>query len=166
NTIAIFNGTTVGEMYLNPSSDDLAPIIKKIIETKPNVIINTIIGPANLIFFTQLRQAGITSEKIPTMSLTIDEPELQKYGAEYMSGDYSCWSHFQSIERIENTNFVHKIKKKYGQEYVISDAMEASYIGVNLWIQAIKKARSTIAAQIIPALKNQSYNAPEGIISV
>src|SRR5690606_28530437 len=60
----------------------------------------------------------------------------------------------------------HKIKKKYGQEYVISDAMEASYIGVNLWIQAIKKARSTIAAQIIPALKNQSYNAPEGIISV
>jgi urea transport system substrate-binding protein len=165
-TIAIYGGQTVGEEYLKTNSHDVAPIIKKIVAIKPEVIINTIIGKANLTFFTQLREAGITSEKIPTMSLCIDEPELQKLGADYMTGDYSTWSHFQSIDRIENKEFVTKIKKRYGEQYVISDAMEAAYIGVNLWAQAVKKANSTSPVNVIPALKNQAFNAPEGIVHI
>lgn len=165
-TISTFGGETVAEMYITPSSTDVSPIIKKIIETKPNVIINTMFGEVNLEFFKQLRAAGITSEKIPTMSLTIDEPELQKYGAEYMAGDYSTWSHFQSIQRIENKKFVAKIKKRYGQDYVVSDAMEAAYFGVYLWAQAVNKAQTTLATKVIPALHNQAFNAPEGIIHI
>lgn len=165
-TISAFGGETVTEMYITPSSTDVAPIIKKIIETKPDVIINTMFGEVNLEFFKQLRATGITSEKIPTMSLTIDEPELQKYGAEYMAGDYSTWSHFQSIQRIENKKFVAKIKTRYGQDYVVSDAMEAAYFGVYLWAQAVNKAQTTIITKVIPALHNQAFNAPEGIVHI
>lgn len=165
-TINSFDAKVVGELYVKPSATDMTDAIKKIVAAKPSVIINTMIGNTNFIFFKELRKAGITSEKIPTMSLTIDEPELQKYGSEYMMGDYSSWSHFQSIQRIENSQFVEKIKHHYGKEYVISDAMEAAYYGVYLWKQAIDKAESYETEKVIPALHNQSYNAPEGIVSI
>jgi len=165
-TIATFDGVVSGEEYIKTNNNDFDPIIQKIITTQPEVILNTINGPENLPFFKALRAAGISAEKIPTMSLCIDEPELQKYGAEYMVGDYSCWSHFQSIERIENKIFVARIKKRFGQEYVVSDAMEAAYFGVYLWKQAVVKAQSLELEKVIPALRNQAFNAPEGIIYI
>jgi urea transport system substrate-binding protein len=165
-TIVTFGGEKVAEEYIQQSDKDLSHIIQKIKATNPDVIINTIFGDANLEFFKQLRAAGITSEKIPTMSLTIDEHELQKYGAEYMVGDYGTWSHFQSIERAKNKEFVTKVKKSYGNDYVISDAMEAAYFGVYLWAQAVKKAQTTNASKVIPALKNQAFDAPEGIVYI
>jgi urea transport system substrate-binding protein len=165
-TINALNGEVLAMMYLKPSSTDIMPIVDAIQQTQPDVIINTIFGSANFELFKEMRRRGITSEKIPTMSLSIDEPELQKYGADYMMGDYSCWSHFQSIQRSENKLFVEKIQNKYGKEYVISDAMEAAYYGIYLWKQAINKAQSYDAVKVIPALHNQAYDAPEGIISV
>jgi urea transport system substrate-binding protein len=166
-TVAISDGTIVGEIYINKKNSNTIPeVIQSIITAKPDVIINTLIGPINFTFYKELREAGVTSEKIPTMSLCIDEPELQKYGASYMTGDYSSWSHFQSIDRIENKLFVEKIKQRYGKDYVVSDAMEAAYFGVYLWAQAVKKAQSYQPKEVIPALKNQAFDAPEGIIYI
>jgi len=147
-TIALFNGTVVAEEYISPKNKNLDLLIQKILETKPQVIINTIIGLDNLTFFMKMRKAGITSEKIPTMSLCIDESELQKHGVEYMVGDYSAWSHFQSIERPENKIFVEKIQKRYGHDFTISDAMEAAYFGVHLWKQAVQKAQTINTANV------------------
>ena len=100
----------------------------------------------------------ITSEKIPTMSLCIDESELQKFGIDYIVGDYCAWSHFQSIDRIENKQFVGRIQKKYGSDYTISDAMEAAYFGVYLWKQAVTKAHTINTANVQTTLKNQGLN--------
>jgi len=165
-TIALFDGTVVAEEYIDDSNVNIEGIVQKIVNLQPKVIINTIIGDNNLEFFKQLRAAGITSEKIPIMSLCIDESDLKKYGIDYMVGDYSAWSHFQSIDRIENKLFVEKIHKKYGHDYTVSDAMEAAYFSVYLWKQAVVKANTINTANVQISLKNQAFDAPEGIIYV
>jgi urea transport system substrate-binding protein len=165
-TIALFNGTVVAEEYLSEEHNDIDSLVQKIIKTQPQVIINTIIGSDNIVLFTKMRQAGITSEKIPTMSLCIDESDLERFNIDYLIGDYSCWSHFQSIERIENKQFVEKLYKKYGKNFDISDAVEAAYFGVYLWKQAVIKAQTINTANVQVALKNQAFDAPEGIIHV
>lgn len=165
-TIELFEGTVVGEEYLTRETDCIDKIVEKIKRSEPNVIVNTIIGPSNKSFFQTLRHKGITSEKIPTMSLCIDETELQALGEEYMIGDYSCWSHFQSTQRPENRDFVQRIKKRFGQDYVVSDAMEAAYYGVYLWKQAVTNAQTINTADVQTKLKNQAFDAPEGIVYV
>ena len=159
-------GTIVGEYYLALGDKNVDHVIPKIITTKPDVILNNIEGDPNITFFTELRKNGITPEKIPTMSFSVSEPELKVFETDSMTGDYATWSYFESIDTPENKSFIKKIKKTYGKDHKIGDAMEAAYNSVHLWKQAVEKAQSTKTNLVIPALHNQAFNAPQGIIHI
>ena len=164
--ITAYNGTIVGEEYLALGDTNVTPIIEKIINSKPDVILNNIEGEPNITFFNELRKHGITPEKIPTMSFSISEPELKVFQTDSMTGDYATWSYFESIDNIENKNFIKKIETAYGPDQESSDAMEAAYYSIYLWKQAVEKAQSIETNVVIPALHNQAFNAPQGLIHI
>jgi urea transport system substrate-binding protein len=43
--------------------------------------------------------------------------------------------------------------------------MEATYIGVHMWAQAVAKAKSTDTDKVIAAMAGQTFKAPSGIVS-
>lgn len=159
-------GAIVGEEYLQLGNQDVTEIIQKIKATKPNVIINTINGDANVAFFKQLYEAGIHSKEVPVFSFSLSESDFPAIGIEYLEGNYAAWNYFQSIESEENTKFINAFKSRYGADQRISDAMEAAYAGVYLWAQAVEASGTTDPQAVISSLKEQSLKAPEGIISV
>lgn len=172
----------VGEDYILLGSSAVKDIIQKIIKTKPDVIINTINGDSNIPFFIEMQKAGLTSDlpvrgrtqtgKIPVMSFSISEEEIGSAGQngkiplDIVVGNYAAWNYFQSIESEENKKFVEKFKEKYGAEQVISDPVEAGYFGVYLWAQAVKDAGSSDVHEVLKTIKNQSMQAPEGMVYI
>jgi urea transport system substrate-binding protein len=46
-----------------------------------------------------------------------------------------------------------------------NDPMEATYIGINMWKQAVEKAKSTEVDKVIAAMSGQTFKAPSGIVS-
>ena len=46
-----------------------------------------------------------------------------------------------------------------------NDPMEATYIGINMWAQAVTKAKSTDTDKFIAAMAGQTFKAPSGITS-
>jgi urea transport system substrate-binding protein len=164
--IQALGGTVVGEEYIVLGSQEVDHIIKKIVETKPEVILNILVSESNVPFFKKLREAGITPEKVPTISFTFAELELKALDVKTMIGDYTALNYFQSIDRRENEHFVKAIKAKFGADRVVSDYMEAAYFGVHLWAQTANIAGTTEIKQIRKNIKNQAYNAPEGIVSI
>ena len=164
--VASLGGTVVGEEYIPLGSKEVESIIKNIISTEPDIIINTINGDSNVPFFTQLRAVGITPENIPTISFSISESELEHLGVDNMIGDYAAWNYFQSINTPENKRFVEKFKKRYGKDLILSDPMEAAYFGVYLWRNAVLNAHSTDAQKVRKALRGRAYDAPEGIVYI
>ena len=54
----------------------------------------------------------------------------------------------------------------YGADRVTSDVIEAAYYSVYLWAQAVVEAESEEVADVLKAIRRQSLNAPEGIVSV
>ena len=164
--LSTLDAEVVGEEYLVLGSTDTEQVIKKIIQAKPDAILNTINGSTNIPFFKGLRAAGITSEKVPTMSFSIAEPELRLLNLEQMIGDYASWSYFQTVERIENQQFIKNFKKKFGKDAIVSDPLEAAYFGVHLWARAVKKAGSIDTNNVRNALKNGALNAPEGVVHI
>lgn len=164
--VAALRGEIVGEEYILLGSTEVEPVIQKIVETQPEVILNTINGDSNVAFFKALRAAGITPEKIPTVSFSIAEDELRSLGTEDMAGDYAVWNYFQSIDSQKNESFVQKFKEKYGSDRVTDDPMEAGYFGVYLWAQAVAEAGTDDVHAIREAIKTQSFNAPEGVVLV
>lgn len=160
------NGEIAGIEYLPLNDKNVNPIIQKIVDTKPDVILNNIEGEPNVLFFTELRKRGITPEKIPTMSFSISEPELELFNTNSMVGDYATWSYFESIDSPENKAFIKKVETLYGEKQPLSDSMESAYFGVYLWKQAAEKAGSIETDRIRPALYNQAFNAPQGIVHI
>ncbi len=164
--LAVLEGEVLGEEYISLGSNDVDDVILKIRETQPDVILNTINGDSNIYFFKRLGEAGITSEKVPTMSFSIAEDELRVMGAEHMVGNYASWNYFQCLDTNENKKFVEKFKEKYGSYRVTDDPMEAGYFGVKLWAQAVREAGTDDVDKVRKAVKNQSYGAPEGMVYV
>jgi len=159
-------GKVVGESYLPLEDGHWSEIVKKINSSKTSVIINTINGDSNIAFFDLLRKAGVSSSKIPTISLSISEEEIIDIGHKNVIGDYAIWNYFQSISSKENKEFVKKFKKKYGKDRVITDPIVSAYNSIYLFAEAVRKAKSQNPNEIKKALYNLSVKSPEGNISI
>ncbi|MBD2446443.1 urea ABC transporter substrate-binding protein [Nostoc sp. FACHB-152] len=161
-------GTTVGEDYLPLGNTEVTPIITKIKQKLPNggVIYNTLNGDSNVAFFKQLKGAGLTPDKYPSMSVSIAEEEVKAIGVEYLKGHYAAWNYFQTVDTPANKKFVAAFKKEYGENRVTNDPMEAAYIAVYLWKQAVEKAGTPDIAKVRTAAYDQTIDAPEGKVTV
>lgn len=164
--INALGGSVVGEEYILLGSSDVGETVELIVAGKPDIILNTINGGSNVAFFRELRTAGITPDKIPTMSFSIAENELLEMGAEQMAGDYAAWNYFQSIDSEENRIFVDRFKSRYGIQRVTCDPMEAGYLGVLIWAQAVNDAGTADVNEVRRAVVSQSLQAPGGIVSI
>lgn len=51
---------------------------------------------------------------------------------------YGVWSYFQSLPGEENHRFVNAHRTRFGIGRVISAPVEAAYVGVKLWAQAVQ----------------------------
>jgi urea transport system substrate-binding protein len=156
----------VGESYILFGSSDVGPSVAAIRQAKPDVIVSTIVGNTNKPFYQQLRTAGVLPERIPVISFSIAEDELRKLPLQEMIGDYAAWDYFQSINRRENKEFIQRFKRKYGTDRVTSDVIEAAYNSVWLWARAVHEAGTADIPDVIRAMRRQSLNAPEGIVTV
>jgi urea transport system substrate-binding protein len=159
-------GEVLGEEYIVLGSTDVRRAVQGIVKTQPDVILNTINGDTNLAFFAALRTAGISPDKIPTMSFSIAEDELRTLGVQNMVGDYACWNYFQSVDTKENQRFVEAFRVRYGPDRVTGDPMEAAYSGVYLWSQAVREAGGDDVRGVRRAVANQAFQAPEGMVFV
>ena len=160
------SGQVVGEEYRNLGDTNFDDIVDKIIQSQPDVILNTINGDSNLAFFKTLREKGITPTDIPTISFSIAEDEIRQLGSKDMQGDYASWNYFQSLDTLENKKFVESFKKKFGTHRVTDDPMEAGYIGVFLYAKAVEAAGTDDVNVVRKYLGGVTLSAPEGIVGI
>jgi urea transport system substrate-binding protein len=156
----------VGEEYIFFGSSKVAGVVEKIKKAKPQVILSAVVGDSNLAFYRELYEAGIRPETMPVISFSIAEDELRKLPPDQTVGHYSAWNYFQSIDRPENKKFVSAFQTRYGPERVTNDVISASYNSVRFWAHAVAEAKSTDVRTVREAIKRQSLDAPEGVISI
>ncbi len=162
-------GETVGEDYLPLGNSEVTPIITKIKAALPNggVIFNSLNGDSNVAFFKQIQAAGLTPDKYPVMSVSIAEEEVKQIGTEYLKGHYAAWNYFQTVDSPANKKFVEAFKAEYGEDRVTNDPMEAAYIMVYLWKQAVEKAGKAEDLEAVRmAAIGQEFDAPEGKVKM
>jgi urea transport system substrate-binding protein len=155
----------VGEKYIPFGSTEVGGAIQAILNTNPDLILNTINGDTNAAFFRAFRRANLRAESTPILSFSIGENDLRSLQEEGI-GHYAAWSYFQGVDRPENAAFVRKFRERFGPQRVLSDPMETVYFGVNLWAQAVQAAGSVEPAAVRDALKGRWFDAPEGRVRI
>ncbi len=159
-------GQLLGERYVPLGASDMAAVVKEIAAQHPDFVLNTLNGDSNLHFFRALHDAGISAAKVPVFSTSVAEVALAAIGPDLTTGHYAAWNYFQSLDSPENKAFVERFKGRFGKDRVLNDPMEASYIGVKLWVAAVREHGSTDLALVKTTLAQQTLLAPEGIVAV
>jgi len=160
-------GDIVGERYVPMGSTEMTAIVADIRQRQPSVVINTINGDSNISFFHALHAAGINADDIPVLSVSFGEAELaQLHDDGDAVGHYAAWNYFQSLDNPQNQAFIAAYRARFGHNGVVTDPMEAAWIGVQLWAKTIRSEQSYDPAIIRDSIAHQSIDAPEGIVSI
>jgi urea transport system substrate-binding protein len=161
-TLARLGGKLVGEGYYPLGHIEFSSEINKIRASKPDVVLNCVVGGSNVAFFKQLTAAGITGKNQTVLSLAVSEEEVSGIGSDNTEGTLTCMGYFQSLKNAANEKFVKAFKAKYGQSRVVGDTLECGYIAVYLWKMAAEKAKSFDVEKVVAASSELPMDAPEG----
>ncbi len=167
--LTALGGETVGEDYLPLGETEVTPIISKIRAALPDggVIFNSLNGDSNVAFFKQMQGAGLDPDRYPIMSVSVAEEEVRQIGSEFLVGHYAAWNYFQTVETPENEKWVADFKAEYGDDRVTNDPMEAAYIMVYVWKQAVEQAGTADDLDAVRAAAyGQTFAAPEGPVTM
>ncbi|MBR9787687.1 MAG: urea ABC transporter substrate-binding protein [Vibrionaceae bacterium] len=128
--------------------------IKKFGSTgKKAAVVSTINGDANVPFYKELGNQGISADDIPVVAFSVGEEELSGMDTSALVGHLAAWNYFMSVESDVNDEFIEKWHKFIkNDERVTNDPMEAHYIGFHMWVEAVKKAGTTDPAIVGDAL--------------
>jgi urea transport system substrate-binding protein len=111
---------------------------------KKTAVVSTINGDANIPFYKELGNQGISAEDIPVVAFSVGEEELSGFDTKPLVGHLAAWNYFQSVESEANDAFIAQWKKYIGDDKrVTNDPMEATYIGFEMWVKAVEKAGTT-----------------------
>ena len=140
---------------------------------KKTAVISTINGDSNVPFYKELGNAGLKATDVPVVAFSVGEEELRGVDTKPLVGHLAAWNYFMSIKSPANTEFTKKwaayAKAKniagHKDKPLTNDPMEATYIGINMWKQAVEKAKSTDTDKVIAAMAGQTFTAPSGIVS-
>jgi urea transport system substrate-binding protein len=111
---------------------------------KKTAVVSTVNGDANIPFYKELGNQGISAEDIPVIAFSVGEEELSGFDTAPLVGHLAAWNYFQSVESEENDVFIAEWKKYIGDDKrVTNDPMEATYIGFEMWVKAVEKAGTT-----------------------
>ena len=128
--------------------------IKKLgAEGKKTAVVSTINGDANVPFYKELGNQGVSAEDIPVVAFSVGEEELSGIDTKPLVGHLAAWNYFMSVDTPENKAFIkqwHEYTKD--DKRVTNDPMEAHYIGFNLWVKAVEKAKSTDTDKVAEAM--------------
>ncbi|MDR2690380.1 MAG: urea ABC transporter substrate-binding protein [Azoarcus sp.] len=144
--------------------------IKKFASTgRKTTVISTINGDSNVPFYKELGNAGLKATDVPVVAFSVGEEELRGVDTKPLVGHLAAWNYFESLKNAENTAFIAKYRawaKANGvpnaDTVVTNDPMEATYVGIHMWKQAVEKAGSTDTDKVIAALSGQTFKAPSG----
>ncbi len=130
---------------------------------KPTAVISTINGDANVPFYKELGNQGISAVKIPVIAFSVGEEELKGVDTKPLVGHMAGWSYFQSLDTPENKAFVdHWHAYIKDESAVTNDPMESAYVLFNMWAQAVKKAGTTNVDAVRKAMIGQTVTSPTG----
>jgi urea transport system substrate-binding protein len=164
----------IEEVYTPFGHSDYQTIVanvKKFAAGGKTAVISTINGDSNVPFYKELGNAGLKATEVPVVAFSVGEEELRGIDTKPLVGHLAAWNYFMSLKNKENEAFIAKYRayaKKKGlpnaDKVVTNDPMEATYVGIHMWKQAVEKAGTTNPDKVIDAVGAQTFRAPDGFV--
>jgi len=132
-------------------------------------VVSTINGDSNVPFYKELGNQGLKATDVPVVAFSVGEEELRGIDTKPLVGHLAAWNYFMSVKNPQNDAFI-KLYKDWAKKnsvpnldtVVTNDPMEATYVGIHMWKQAVEKAKSIEVDKVRKAMSGQTFKAPCG----
>lgn len=161
-------GEKVGERYLklNAAANEFKDVFADIKNKKPDFIFSTVVGQATEFFYRAYADAELDPATMPIASLTTSETEVRQMSDGIATGHITAATYFQSIDSENNRRCVAKAKHRFGDDTVTNMCWEAAYFQTYLLASALSYVGNDSTQQLIPALLNTEFLAPQGMVKI
>jgi len=146
--------------------------IKKFAGGGKTEVVSTINGDSNVPFYKELGNQGLKATDVPVVAFSVGEEELRGVDTKPLVGHLAAWNYFMSqknpvndVWKKEWAAYAKKKKLPNADKPLTNDPMEAAWIGIHMWKQAVEKAKTTDVDAVISAMAGQKFTAPSGITS-
>ena len=120
---------------------------------KKTAVLSTVNGDANVPFYKELGNQGVSAEDIPVVAFSLGEEELSGFDTGPLVGHLAAWNYFMSVDAEINDEFIDAwLEFIDDDDRVTNDPMEAHYIGFKMWVEAVNKAGTTDATSVQDAI--------------
>lgn len=117
-------------------------------------VVSSIFGASNSSFYEALRNRGVSPERVPVMSLSLDGDDVASLANRALAGSYVTRGYFQGIDTQANQDFVTQWRAFTGDDAaVVTDDMASLYLGFKTWTRSVEQASSVVPSKVIDVMK-------------
>lgn len=166
--IFAFNGEVVGENYINlhqvQLTDDIEKIVDAIHASNPSVVINTLRGDHNHLFYKTLKKGGVIANSTPIISYWLTSNTAKSIGIDLTSGDYNIMDYFVHVNGERNAQFIEAYQNRFGKDAFIDAFVERAYASVYVWREAVANSKTTHPPTVMQWIRNNGVQEPGGLV--
>lgn len=156
------NGVQVlGAEFFPFGTQDFGPAFDRVKDADPDMVWLMVAGSDSITALKQYRSFGMKPQLVAQGSDEVfgfAHPELNE-------GIISNQAYFMTLDTPENKRFVSAYEARFGAGKPINAIGEAAYVAVNLYKLAVEKVGTTEPEQVIPALREVEFSAPQGRVN-
>ncbi len=157
----------IEERYTDFGHREWAPIVREIRDFAAAgnaAVISTVNGDANAPFYREMARQGLTADKVPVLAFSVGEVEVAAMGGAFMQGHLVAWNYLHALDTPQTRDFISQWRAYSKQpDGVTNDPMEATWIGFQMWAEAVRRADTTQTDAVRRALAGQTVLAPCGM---
>jgi branched-chain amino acid transport system substrate-binding protein len=164
------DGAVLGERYLPLGREDVDRIVDEIEETKPDFVLNNLIGPSSYAFLRAMaalarRNPDFAADKRPVASCDLAECELDQIGDAGI-GHYATAVYFDSLATDENRAFLARVHRRFGHSRRVSAFFVCAYMSVRMLAEGIRETGSEEPEAILSVLPSRAFASPIGPLRI
>jgi urea transport system substrate-binding protein len=170
--VSAAGGEIIAKRLVTLWDTEISHIVREIIDRRPPIIFNTLVGEASYRFYRDLHRALARDRsrsgapRPAILSCSLCEPELRLIGPRASVGHITSSVYFSSIDTPENRSFVRRYREMFGSSNLPSVDAEASYLCALLLARAVRRAGSTDVQSVRTAVWRDELQAPQGLVRV
>jgi ABC-type branched-subunit amino acid transport system substrate-binding protein len=156
-------GKVVGEEYTPWGVKDLTSTLRKIEQSGAKVLVLTVVGADAITFVKQFTAAGLKSKcRIAWMGYS--ENYIGGLSREESEGVVTVANFISTLDKPEAKAFSAKVRKRFGDNAVVSNTVDAHYMLTRFFIESIKRAKSAEPEKFLDHLAGYRLQSGNGMV--
>ncbi len=152
----------VGEEYTPFGVKDFTSTIRKIDQSGAKVVVLTVVGADAITFVKQFTAAGMKS-KVRLAWLGYSENYLPGLTRDESEGVVTVANFISTLDKPEARAFTAKARKRFGENAIVSNTMDAHYMLTRFFIEGVKRAGSVDKEKIIDSMTGFQLQSGNGM---